>query len=120
MSMKPIPKGEIITDAITKHLDRNYLTSLDLAGHAETVLTIDRLEKHKELVYNNGNKDKDAILCYFKETPKPLKLCKTNIAAIIQITGTNIVSEWAGKKIKLAVKIVKAFGDMKPAVRVIK
>lgn len=118
--MKEIPKGELITDAITKHLDRNYLSSLDLAGHGKVEMTIDRIEKHPKLVYNNGNTEENAILCYFKETPKPLKLCKTNIAMIIQSVGTNIAKEWTGKKIKLEVQTVKAFGKITLGVRVTK
>ena len=118
--MKPIPQGQLIEDAITKHLDRNYLSSLDLAGHGKVEMTIDRIEKHAKLLYNNGNSEDNAILCYFKETPKPLKLCKTNIAMIIQLVGTNIVKEWAGKKIKMEVQIVKSFGKTTPAVMVTK
>ena len=118
--MKEIPKGQLIEDAITKHLDRNYLSSLDLAGHGKVEMTIDRIEKHAKLTYNNGNTEENALLCYFKETGKPLKLCKTNIAMIIQVVGSNIVKDWAGKKIRLECQTVKAFGKMTLAVRVTK
>ena len=117
--MTAIPKGKEITDQITKHMDRNYLSSLDLMGQPPVELTIERVEKHAKLTYRNGNTDKDAILVYFKETDKPLKLNACNIKAIIMFLNTTKVSEWKGKKIKLEVQKVKAFGSLRPAVRVI-
>ena len=119
MTMKPLPKGEVITDAVTKHIDRRFFNSLDLAGAGTVELTIDRVEKHKELVYLNGNKDQNALLIYFKEFDRPLKLCKTNITLIIQALGSAKAADWTGKKIKLAVQTVKAFGKTTPAVRVV-
>lgn len=115
---KPIPKGEVITDVITKHIDKNYLSSLDLMGSGPVTLTIDRVEKHKLLTYNNGNTDENAILIYFKETPKPLKLCKTNISLIVMSVGSAKVSDWIGKKITLEVQKIQSFGKTRPAVRV--
>lgn len=119
MTLKPIPKGQIIEDAITKHMDRRFLSSLDLIGCGVVELTIDRVEKHDRLEYGTGTVDENAILVYFKENPaKPLKLCKTNIASIIMVVGSSKVSDWHGKKIKLEVQKVMAFGKSKPAVRV--
>ena len=66
--MTDIPKGKEITDAITKHMDRRFLSSLDLMGQGKVELTIDRVEKHDSLRYRNGNTDSNAILIYFKET----------------------------------------------------
>jgi len=116
---KGIPKGVEITDSITKHIDKNYLSSLDLMGQGVVELTIDRCEKHETLTYNTGESDKNAILMYFRETPKPLKLCKTNIKSIATIFKSSKVADWLGKKIKLTVKTVAAFGKQKPAVRVV-
>jgi hypothetical protein len=116
--IKPIPKGEVITDVITKHIDKNYLSSLDLMGSGPIGLTIDRVEKHALLTYNNGNTDENAILIYFKETPKPLKLCKTNISLIVMSVGSAKVADWIGKKITLEVQKIQSFGKTRPAVRV--
>lgn len=117
--LKPIPKGELIEDAITKHMDRRFLSSLDLIGCGAIELTIDRVEKHARLEYGTGNTDENVMLIYFKENPaKPLKLCKTNIALIIMSLGSTKVSDWAGKKIRLEVQKVQAFGKTRPAVRV--
>jgi len=115
---RPIPKGEEITGAITKHMDRRFLSSLDLVGMGEVEVTIDRVEKHGQLEYLNGNKDENAILIYFKGSDKPLKLCNTNIKAIIANMGTAKVEEWKGRKITLKVEKVKAFGKVTDAVRV--
>jgi hypothetical protein len=119
MSLKEIEKGKEITGNIIKELDKRFLSSLDLIGHSEITLTIDRVEKHDLIKYENGNTDKNVLLLYFVETPKPLKLVKTNIAVICQRLKTNKVADWKGKKIKLVAKEVKAFGEMKLAVRVI-
>lgn len=119
MALKAIPAGEVITDSITKHIDKRFLSSVDIIGLGVVELVIDRVEKHKVLQYQNGNKDENAILIYFKGSEKPLKLCKTNITLIIQALKTAKVSDWTGKKIKLEVQNVKAFGAIKPAVRVV-
>jgi hypothetical protein len=116
--LKPIPKGEVITDNITKHIDKRFLSSVDLIGAGAVTLTIDRVEKHAELKYGTGESDKNAILIYFKETPKPLKLCKTNIKNIIYALKTTKTADWTGQKITLEVKTVQSFGKQTPAVRV--
>jgi hypothetical protein len=116
--LKPIPKGELIEDSIIKHIDKRFLSSVDLIGMGAVTLTIDRVEKVAELRYGTGESDKNALLIYFKETPKPLKLCKTNVKNIIYALGTAKASEWGGKKITLEVKTVQSFGKQVPAVRV--
>ena len=118
--LKPIPKGEVIEDAITKHMDRRFLSSLDFMGQGIVELTIDRIEKHKTITYANGKTEENVILAYFKGTDKPLSLCSTNIKAIVSILQTTKVSEWSGRKIKVTVKVVDVFGKQKPAVRVVK
>jgi hypothetical protein len=115
---KPIPAGEVITGSITKHMDRRFISSVDLVGLGEVELTIDRVEKHAKLDYLNGNSDENAILVFFVGTDKPLKLCTTNIKDIILVLGTSNVSDWHGRKVKFCVKKVKSFGKMQDAVRV--
>ena len=116
--LKPIPKGEVLTDNITKHMVKRFLSSVDLIGAGQVTLTIDRVEKLAELKYGTGETDKNALLLYFRETPKPLKLCKTNIKAIIYALKTTKSGDWTGKKITLEVKIVQSFGKPTPAVRI--
>jgi hypothetical protein len=116
--IKPIPAGEVITGSITKHMDRRFISSVDLVGLGDVELTIDRVEKHAVLKYLNGNMDENAILIFFAGADKPLKLCTTNIKDIILALGTSNASDWKGREIKLCVKKVKSFGKMQDAVRI--
>jgi len=115
---KPIPAGEEIRGAITKHMDRRFLSSLDFMGLGDVALTIDRCEKLAELRYLNGNTEKNAILLYFAETDKPLVLNTTNIRSIVDITGTTKVSAWSGVKITLFTIEGTFFGKPGHAVRI--
>jgi len=120
MALKPIPKGEEITGNITKQMDRRFLSSMDLIGAGDVTLTIARVEHLDNIEYQNGSKDTNVNLLYFKETERPLALNVTNIRAIISILGTNQVKDWVGKPIKLTVKKVQSFGKTTDAIRVIK
>jgi len=119
MALTPIPKGKILTESITKHMDKRFLSSIDLIGAGEVKLTIDRVEHLDSLKYANGTTDKNVNLLYFQGSEKPLSLNVTNINAIVTILGTNKVGEWSGKKVTLTVKKVDAFGEIKDAVRII-
>jgi len=96
---KPVPEGREITGSVAKEMDSRFLNRRFFMGQGTIPLTIERVEKVDELKYENGTKDKDVILAYFKETPLPLKLCNTNIDSIIMVTGTGKVSEWKGMQI---------------------
>ena len=117
--MTAIPKGQEITDQITKHMDRRFFSSIDLVGQGVVTLTIKRVEKLAVLKYENGRTDKNVILAYFNEISRPLKLCVTNIRRIVDIVGTTKVSDWTGKKIPFHAEIVKVKGVERPAVRVV-
>lgn len=118
MNTKPVPKGVEITGSITKHMDRRFLSSVDLTGLDDQTVTVERVEKLEKLEYVNGSSDDNAILIYFKGSPKPLKLCATNIRAIVARCGSVKVEDWKGKKLILKVEKVKAFGKMVDAIRV--
>ena len=118
---KPIPKGEVIEDAITKHLDRRFLSSIDLAGQGIVELEIDRVEKLAELKYENGKVDKNVKLCYFKNPPnRPLVLKNCHINEIIKRLKTNNVKAWIGEKIPFHAIEGNFFGTQQLAVRVVK
>jgi len=116
--LEAIPKGELIEDSIIKHIDKRFLSSVDLIGMGAVTLTIDRVEKLAELKYGTGESDKNALLIYFKETPKPLKLCKTNVKNIVYALKTAKAAEWNGKKITMEIKVVQSFGKQVPAIRI--
>lgn len=116
---KQIPAGVEIDGAITKEMDRRFLSSIDLAGQGEVTLTIDRVEKHAELAFLNGRAEKNAILCYFKEIPgRPLLLRACHIKPIIVELKTNRVADWKGHKITLHAVEGTFFGKRGMAVRV--
>jgi len=106
---KPIPKGKEIDGDMTRALDSRFLNALVLQGAlAKTggeslTVTIDRIEHHEALKYQNGTVDKDAYLMYFHGSDKPLKLAKTNIKRIIAQLGT-VGAGWHGKKIELVIE----------------
>jgi len=120
MALKPIPKGVEISDSITKHIDKRFISSIDLIGSGDVELTIDRVEHLETIKYENGTTESNVNLLYFVETPKPLALNITNIRSIVTILGTNLTKAWKGKKVKLSVKKVKAFGEMRDAIRIIR
>ena len=107
---KPIPKGTPCEGDMTAALDSRFLNSIVLQGALEKTegdtltVTIDRVEYHETLKYENGTTDKDVHLLYFKGSDKPLTLNKTNIKRIINIHGT-IGKGWHGKKICLGLEL---------------
>ena len=115
---KPIETGVPIDAAITKYMDRRFLSSIDLAGQGVVEMTIDRVEYHKLIRYENGNTEKKAKLLYFRETPKPLSLKTCHINALVAQFKSNKVSDWRGKKVKLHAIEGQFFGRKQLAVRV--
>ena len=109
MSKKPIPKGTPVDGDMTAALDPRFLnylvlqSALEKSGKDFLPVTIDRVEHHEVLKYENGQKDTDAYLLYFKGSGKPLKLNKTNTKAIIGKFGTK-AENWHGKRVCLGLK----------------
>jgi hypothetical protein len=107
--MKPIPKGSIVDGDMTAALDGRFLNAMILRAALEKrksaflPVTIDRVEFHEFLKYENGQIDKNAYLLYFVGSDKPLKLAKTNIKRIINQYGA-MGKEWHGKKINLTIE----------------
>ena len=120
-----IPKGTDVDGDMTNALDSRFLNSIVLrgalakAGKDHLMVTIDRVEFHKLLQYENGQKDPDVYLLYFVGSDKPLKLAKTNIKRIINIHGT-LGKGWHGQKIALHIEQDRRpdLGGKGPCVRV--
>lgn len=113
---------------MTAALDSRFLNSivlqgaLEKSGKPELPVTIDRVEFHDLLKYENGSTDKDAYLLYFKGSDKPLKLAATNIKRIIEQHGT-IGKGWHGKKVKLGLEMDRRpdlGGKKGPCVRIVR
>ena len=118
MTVKPIPKGTVIKDAITKHLDRRFLSSIDLVGQGVIWLTVDHVEQHDVLEYLNKQKEKNAIVMHFKELNRPLVCKPVHLKPMIYHFKTNVVEEWEGQKIPLFAEPGVYFGKQQYAVRV--
>ena len=72
-----------------------------------------------EPVTGSDGKKEDCIVCHFKERDlKPMILNTTNCKMITKLYKTPYIENWAGKKITLVVREVKAFGEIVDAVRV--
>ena len=119
MTTKPIPDGVPIEGAITKFMDRRFLSSIDLAGQGDVSLTIDRVTYHKELKYQNGQKAENAKVMHFREINRPLVLNVTNIKMMVRLTGSNDVKAWKGAKVKLRAVPGRYFGEEGLAARVV-
>lgn len=106
----PIPPGTPVEGDMTEALDSRFLNAIVLRGAMEKtgkdhiMVTMDRVEHHETLKYENGTKDENVYLLYFKGSDKPLKLNKTNIQRIIGIHGV-MGENWHGKKIALTTEI---------------
>ena len=95
----------------------NYLGAYAFEQGEEKTGTIDYVKT--ESVMNAEGKNEDCIVCHFKEKNlKPLILNKTNCKTITKLFNTPYIENWAGKKITMYVKLVKAFGDVTDAVRI--
>ena len=95
----------------------NYLGAYAFEQGEEKTGTIDYVKS--ESVMNQDGKSEECIVCHFKEKDlKPLILNKTNCKTITKLYNTPYIENWAGKKITMCVKQVKAFGDITDAVRV--
>jgi len=124
---KPIPKGEQVTGDMLKGLDNRFLnalllkTALDKKGSDRLEVTIDRVEYHDVLQYENGQKEHDAKLLYFVGSDRPLKLNATNITRIANQHGGYSAEGWHGKKINLCIEQTRRpdlGGKQGPCVRV--
>ena len=94
----------------------NYVGAYDFAPNEQRTLLI--IKVVSEMVQAPDAKDKEScIVAYFKEG-KPMILNKTNCKTISKIYGTPMIEEWAGKRITLEVRKVKAFGEITDALRV--
>ena len=91
-----------------------YLKSADVAN--QPVVTIAKIEREK--MKNKEGKEELKPVLYFQEFEKGIVLNRTNANIIEDLYGKDI-DEWIGAKIQLHAPIVEAFGESKPAIRVI-
>lgn len=81
---------------------------------------IEITEVHEPGSLTAANKQKiDKWSVSFKGKDKILVLCKTNVSIVHIVTGELPGESWIGKKIKIQVRVVDAFGAKTLAIRVI-
>lgn len=108
---------------MAEHVHWKVLTNPDYLGAyafdrgEEKVGTI--RDVRTEMVPGADGKKELCTIVYFGEKDlKPLILNKTNAKTITKLYDTGFVDEWVGKKIKMVVRNIKAFGEMMEAVRI--
>jgi hypothetical protein len=96
----------------------NYMGAHSFQNGESKVLEIAKLSK--ETLTGSDGKEEECIVVHWLDIYQelPLVLNKTNAENIATATGTQYVEEWPTNAVSLHVKKVKAFGEMKPAVRV--
>lgn len=97
------------------YLDKDYLGSHHLEDGEEMILTIAKFDGEENVQTAEGKKVKQVL--YFKEDVPKMIMNITNGNTISALYGTH-PENWIGKKIQVHSTKVKAFGEMKSALRV--
>lgn len=94
----------------------DYLGAYSFQEKEEKILTISRVKQ--EIVVGTDGKKEECTVARFQENEKPMILNATNCKTIAKLYNTPFIEEWVGKKIKIYVTQVKAFGDVVDALRI--
>ncbi len=86
-------------------------------GAAGLVLTIAAVKKEEFKKPDSDVKEVKPV-AFFAETKKGFPINKTNFDLIVDATGEEDTDDWVGKRIKLVVEEVEAFGKTTEGVRV--
>lgn len=98
-----------------KSFDSPYLGSWDLDEMKDITLTI---KKAKSEITSGLKENSTKNIIYFEENYKPMIFNASNSKVLKAITGSPYLEDWAGTKITIYVKEVKAFGELHDALRV--
>lgn len=85
--------------------------------NGDEVLTITAVKEEEMFDAQTGGKKK-GLCVYVAEKELPMVLNKTNASMIAEVTGTDVLGEWIGKRIYVGTEKVKAFGKVSEAIRV--
>ena len=104
-------EGETYEGPASKFDDSRFINASTLAGLGELTLTIDDVVSLKAgFKFQNGRSlDSDTLCLRFTNSPKVLKLNKTNLRVCMKILG-NDCSEWVGRKVKAFTDPTVKFG----------
>lgn len=101
-----------------KYFNYDYLGSYSLPNSQDVILTIK--ETKKEMVTGQHGKKEECFVCHFQENQdwvKPMILNRTNCKTIEKIY-TPYTEDWPGKKIRIGIEAVNAFGEKTEGLRV--
>jgi hypothetical protein len=93
-----------------------YLGAYDFQPSEERVVTVKEIKK--AVVTGPDGKKEECIVCVFAEPFKPMVFNVTNCKTMKQITGSDFIEDWTGKKFVVYVTAVKAFGATVDALRI--
>jgi hypothetical protein len=102
-----------------KLVNPSYIGAYSLEENGEyknKVVTITKVEKLP--VQGADGKAEDCVVASLQDE-KPFILNKTNLKTIESVAGTPDVDKWAGLRIELTVKKVRAFGETTDALRIV-
>lgn len=94
----------------------DYLGAYALQPNEELVLTIKKAGV--ETILGVEGKKEDELVIHFMEDYKPMIVNATNAKTITKVHKTPYVEEWAGKKIQVYARRIRAFGEDMDALRV--
>lgn len=85
--------------------------------NGDETLTIDSIGEEEMYDAETGGK-KNGLVLRFRDKDLPMVLNVTNAEAIAEVTGSDKIADWIGKKIIVGTSRIKAFGKMHDAIRV--
>ena len=85
--------------------------------NGDETLTIDSIGEEEMYDAETGGKKKGLVL-RFRDKDLPMVLNVTNAEAIAEVTGSDRIADWIGKRIIVGTSRIKAFGKMHDAIRV--
>ena len=85
--------------------------------NGDKTLTIKKIGEEEMYDAETGGKKKGLVM-HFEELDLPMVLNVTNCEAIADVTGSDKIADWIGKRIIVGTSRIKAFGKMHDAIRV--
>lgn len=85
--------------------------------NGDKTLTISQIGEEEMYDAETGGKKKGLVM-HFEEEELPMVLNVTNCDTIAEVTGTDKIADWIGRKIIVGTSKIKAFGKTHDAIRV--
>lgn len=95
---------------------KTFLGGWSFEGGDKT-LTIKQIGEEEMYDAETGGKKKGLVM-HFVELDLPMVLNVTNCEAIAEVTGSDKIADWIGRKIIVGTSRIKAFGKMHDAIRI--